>query len=134
MKKIFLSIIIFCLLSIIFVPLSAKAQGLVPCSGPDCTICSFFQMLSNIYDFIVKSIATPLAIVALTIGGIFILISSGNPTLMGQGKTIFYSAIIGIALVWGSWLIINFVLTAVGYKDIANWSTLQINCQQSNIQ
>jgi len=65
----------------------------------------FFQMLTTIYNFIVWILATPLAVIALIIGGILMMISAGNPNLMGTGKKILYSAIIGLALVFCSYLI-----------------------------
>jgi hypothetical protein len=77
-------------------------------------------MLGNIYNFIVYDIASPLALLALTIGGVLILISAGNANLLGTGKKIVYAAIIGLALVWGSYLIINFILTSIGYTG--NWT------------
>ena len=87
-----------------------------------CGISDFFTMLGNIYSFIVYMIATPLAIIALTIGGIFILISAGNANLMSKGKQILWAAIIGLFLVWGSWAIINTILcTILGY---CAWHTL----------
>ena len=80
-------------------------------------------MLGRIYDFIVKDIASPLAIIALTIGGILMMISAGNPNLMATGKKVLYSAIIGLFLVWGSWVIINFILkTLLGYSG--DWSSI----------
>ena len=100
--------------------------GLVPCNGPDCTICSFFQLLTNIYVFIVWDIATPLAVVALVIGGIFILLSAGNPQGLGTGKKIIYSAIIGLVLVFCSYIIIDTVLHIIGYSG--SWANLQISC------
>jgi len=127
MKKIFLPIVIFCLLSIIFVPFLVKAEdGIVPCGNPGgsaCGISDFFTMLGNIYHFIVFDIATPLAVIALTVGGIMMMISAGSPDLMGKGKKILYAAIIGLALVWGSWLIIDFILKAIGFTG--NWSSMQ---------
>ena len=119
MKKI-LSPILFCLLSIILIPFIANA-ALVTCGnsgGAQCTIGDFFTMLGKIYDFIVKDIATPLAIIAITIGGIMMMISAGNPNLMATGKKIFWSAVIGLALVFCSWLIINTVLTMIGAKPL----------------
>jgi len=118
-KKIFLFIV---LLSIILLPATIEAQGLVPCNGPDCTINSFFTLLGNIYHFIVIQIATPLAIIALIVGGIMLMLSAGNPNLAGLGKKILYSAIIGLALVFCSWLIIDFILKAIGYTG--NWSII----------
>ncbi|MCX6720372.1 MAG: hypothetical protein NTW11_01030 [Candidatus Staskawiczbacteria bacterium] len=141
MKKIFLSVTLFCLLSIIFVPFLATA-AFVQCgngtpiydasgsctSNCPCGICDFFKMLSTIYSFIVWDIAMPLAIIAIVIGGIMMMISAGNPDLMGKGKTMLKTAIIGLVLVLGSWIIINLVLTAIGYKDISTWSSFSINC------
>lgn len=146
MKKIFLLIFLFCALLIISAPILIKAQGLVPCGNgspfildsngfptsqpnPDfkaCTICDFFKLLANIYDFIVKMIATPLAVLAFIIGALLMLVSAGNPNTFGLGKKIIYAAIIGLVLVFCSWLIIDFILHAVGYSQ--NWSSLDINC------
>ena len=146
MKKIFLSILLFCLLSTIFIPVLTKAgddpacmangnYGIVRCgcgtpvmSNGVCTNCcdilDIFATLARIYDFIVKMIATPLAIIALTIGAIFMMVSAGNPNLMGTGKKILYAAIIGLALVWCSWLIIDFILKALGYVWAGSWFAL----------
>ena len=91
MKKIFLSIALFCLLSIIFAPVLVKADYLpiVQCgndpSSP-CGILDFFAMLERIYSFIVFYIATPLAVISLIIGGILMMISAGDPTTFGKGK------------------------------------------------
>ncbi|MCX6724053.1 MAG: hypothetical protein NT155_02645 [Candidatus Staskawiczbacteria bacterium] len=125
MNKKLSSIALFCLLSVIFVPLLASADGLVPCGNPGqnaCGLSDFFVMLARIYSFIVWYIATPLAVIALTLGGLFMMISAGNPNLMGLGKKILYAAIIGLALVFGSWLIIDFVLKAIGFTG--SWSSV----------
>jgi len=129
MKKLFLLVTSLCLLSIIFIPVLASADGLVPCTGANCTICSFFQMLANIYDFIVKMIATPLAVIALSVGGIMMMVSSGNPNLASNGKKVIYAAIIGLLLVWCSWLIIDFVLQTIGYGSGGSWATLGGSCK-----
>jgi hypothetical protein len=83
-------------------------------------------MLVKIYNFIVQDIATPLAIISLTVGGILMMMSAGNPNLMTLGKKIFYAAIIGLALVFGSWVIINTIaVTILGYSfNAGNWWTL----------
>jgi len=143
MKKIFLSAILLCLLSAIFVPFLANAQIVPQDCGytkfdPNthkciencrpCNICDFFNMLTRIYDFIVKTIATPLAIIAIVVGGILMLISAGNANLLGKGKKILYAAIIGLALVYCSWIIIDVTLRAVGYLKADNWWTLELNC------
>jgi len=123
MKKIFLLISLFFLI-LSLTPVFTNA-AIVPCGNPgqaQCTITDFFVMLNNIYNFIVWNIAAPLAILGLTIGGIFMMISAGNPQLLGTGKNILKMAIIGLVLVFCSWIIVNTILTALGYKG--NWSVL----------
>jgi len=115
MKKILLIAI---LLSLILMPLLTNA-AIVTCgnSGQNpCGIGDFFGMLGRIYDFVVKSIAAPLAIIALVIGGIMILISGGNPGLATKGKQAIMFAIIGLVLAFGSYIIIKTLLSALGYK------------------
>lgn len=119
MKKLLLSAVLF---SLLLAPILANTQQpLVPCSGPDCTIESFFELLARIFNFIVFYMATPLAILMLTIGGILLMISAGNPNMAGLGRKILWVAAIGLVLVFCSWLIINFILTTLGYQG---WNTL----------
>jgi len=122
MKKTFLLTI---LLFLFLTPVLISAQGLVPCGNPgqpNCTIELFFVLLDNIFNFIVYWIATPLAILGLTIGGIFILISAGNPNLAGKGKNILWVTTIGLVLVFCAWLIVNFILITLGYQGA--WNTI----------
>lgn len=126
MKKIFLSVALFCLLSTIAIPFLAKADGLVPCGNPGqnaCGINDFFQMLVNIYNFIALYIATPLAVIALTVGGIRMMISAGNPGEFAKGKEIVIWSIIGLFLAFASYAIINTIMTALGYS-LGRWDIL----------
>lgn len=123
MKKIFW---VFFLL-VIIIPTLAGAQngGIVQCgNAPDgsdaCTITDFFAMLARIYDFLVKWIATPLAILAITIGAVVLMTSAGNPAQATRGKQILMFAIIGLVLVFCSWLIIQTILSAIGYTGSWN--------------
>ena len=138
MKKAPLYIFIVLFLVVLILPNLALAteykpdQGLVPCGkaadGSDaCTICDFFVMLARIYDFLVKWIATPLAILAVTIGAVALMISAGNPNLAGTGKKILYAAIIGLVLVFLSWLIINTILSALGFQ-MGSWWNPNLTC------
>ena len=119
MKKIFLPIIVLCLLLAIFIPISSRA-AIVNCGnssdGSDsCTLANFFTMLGTIYSFIVNNIAAPLATIAITVGAILIMVSAGNPNTMGNGKKVFWAGVIGLFLALGSKAIINFILSAIGY-------------------
>jgi hypothetical protein len=122
MKKLLLIVALLILLS----PVLAYAGvcgPIVPqkCNSGSCGITEFFDMLVNVYTFIVYCIATPLAVVALVVGGVFILISAGNPNLHGTGKKIIWAAIIGLVLVFCSYLIIGFILKMIGFTW--NWAS-----------
>ncbi len=122
MKKILFPII---LLSLFLFPVFTNAAGLVPCGNPGekaCEIGDFFIMLGRIFNFAMTMIIAPLATLMLIIGGVLILISAGSQDLYSRGKETLKWAIIGIALAFGAWVIINFILGAIGYTG--NWSTL----------
>ena len=109
MKKTFLT---FGLLLVFLAPSIAIAGGLVPCDEASCTIDDFFTMLGAIHQKIL-TFAVPLATLVLTIGGILILVSAGNPKLATTGKTMLWSGIIGLVLTLGSAMIIGTVLSAM---------------------
>jgi len=123
MKKIYLALIIFLYLAL---PIIGFAQGGGACGGPivtcdgstgnPCDFNALMQMIGRIYSFIVQCIATPLAVIAVTVGGILMLVSAGNPNLLSLGKKVFYSALIGLALAYLSYTIVKFVLDAIGYQ------------------
>ena len=137
MKKLLLNPALGLLIILLIVPVITTGQtydprqGLVPCGnapGPNaplgttgpCTIEKFFTMLALIFNFIVFWIATPLAVLMLTIGGVMLVISGGNPNLAGLGKKILWVSVIGLALVFCAWLIVNFILITIGYKRTWN--------------
>lgn len=100
-------------------------SGLVPNEG-GCTIngkyhsnCGnyqlndFIQIGINISDNILKMVGS-LALFAFILGGIMFLISAGNVERVAQAKKIIIGAVIGIVIVFTSWIIIGFVFTALG--------------------
>ncbi len=131
MKKIFLT---FLLINLLVIPALASAQGgLVPCGNgyptdPDfrpCTLSDFFTMILYIYNTIVY-LSVPLAGLMVVIGGVLIMISGGpggknpvtgivSPNLYSQARNMVWGAVIGILLIFCSWVIIKAVLTAIGY-------------------
>lgn len=120
MKKSFLT---FLLLGLLIIPVFSSAQGLVPCGNGDpsqpgfqpCTLDSFFVLIQNIFTFIVWDISTPLAGLLIVAGGVMLIFSAGNPSYVSTGKNMIYGALIGWFLVWGSYLIIDTVLIAIGF-------------------
>jgi len=112
MKKTFFAIILFCFF---ILPMLASGQGLVPCDT-GCTLNHFFIMLGNIYNFIVRVIAAPLATLAIIIGAFFMMTSAGDPNKFARGKQILILAVIGMLLAFGSSLLIRTFLSILGYQ------------------
>lgn len=111
-------------------------SGLVPC-GPrslgfrhTCTVCDFFVLIDKIIDFISIDIVPPLALLLIIVGGIMMIVSGGSETQYKKGKTIITSAIVGLLIIWGSWIIIDVImsgLTSFGSQGLTPWNTIQCN-------
>lgn len=119
------------LLLAIFVPSTTFAQtgptgGIVPCGYgtlPSCNLCHLYTGAKNIIDFMLFDLILPVAIIALLIGGIFMLASMGNPQMLQTGKTAITNTIIGVIIAFGSWLIIATIVNTLGYKGFtAAWN------------
>lgn len=116
----------------IIVPIFASAQ-LIPCGGPGqeaCTLCHLFDLAKKIIDTLTTVIAPAIAVLAFTVGGFKILMSGPNPGLRSEGMKAIRNGVIGLLIVFGSWIIVSeFILFFVGSQNItslAPWS--QITC------
>ena len=116
MNKKVLPIVLFCLLSMVLIPVLAHATQLVNCGNDGPTGCKLSDLTNvgkAIYKLILE-VAIPIAVAAVTIGGVLMMISAGDPGRFGLGKKIFWSAIIGLVLVLAAEALINFFLSAIG--------------------
>src|SRR3989344_298016 len=127
------TLLIVGLLTIPLLTLAQSGTPIVPCGNGypgdsgfrACTISDFFTLISNVFSFIVWNVSTPLAGLIVVLGGILIMISGGpgssgpggipTPNLYNKGKSMVWWAIIAWLLVWGSYLIIKFVLVTIGF-------------------
>lgn len=117
MKKNFLLFLIASLLLSFCLPVLSANAGLVPCGHtPDdaCTLCDFFSMLQNIYNFLVKIAAPLLGGLFIVIGGLMYILSStetigtgASAKKVSQGKKIITSVVIGLIIIYASWLFLN---------------------------
>lgn len=130
MKKLFG---VFLLVSLLVIPVFAFAQDpIVPCGGEgqaQCGIADIGRLFLNIFNFIVVYVSIPLAGLGIVIGGVLIMISGGpgganpitgiaSPNMYSKGKTIITGSILGILLIWTSYLIMNSILQALGYVGV----------------
>lgn len=106
-----------------------SAQGLVPCGqeGNPCELCDIFTLLDNILDFIFFQLVPPIAVLAIVIGGVYFFMAGGDPAKLGKAQGVLTAVVIGLAIVYGSWLLINSFFLAIGLAEgdfgmnIQNW-------------
>ena len=120
-KKYFFLLFILALLSIApFVSAAGIAPSdLVPqgCqAGCPCSLCDLYTLGRNIVNFLLYGIAIPIAAVAILYGGVMMLISAGDPKKITDGKSAISSAVIGIAITFFAWVIINALLSTVFFQ------------------
>ncbi len=106
--------------------------GLVPCGGVGqdlCNWCHFGQLIKNIIDFFIK-IAIVVAVIFIIWGGFIIMTASSSPERLKSGQDILQSAIIGIIIVFVSWILIDTIIKVVlqdqFQMEIGPWN--QISC------
>lgn len=118
LKKILLIVLITAGLFWAFEALAFPWLPLVPCGregAPDCNLCHFWQLGSNIINFVTLELAVPAAILLFIWAGIMFLTSAGSEERIKKAKTIFTNTIIGVVIVFVSWLVIDtFIKRTVG--------------------
>ncbi len=124
MKKIFVVLIL--LLIVPVVALGGEGGGLVPCSGPDCTLCDLFQLFANIIEFLIVYIVPPVATLFLVYGGIIFLTAGGNPTYVSKGQKILIAVVVGLVIVYGGHLLITAILSVLGAAHSVQWPSITI--------
>lgn len=88
--------------------------GLVVCID-DCNFDYLLKLITKIIDFILIDLALPLAAIMFAYAGFELVTSGGNSEKKGKAKKIFLNVAIGLIIVAGAWLIVNTVLSIVGY-------------------
>jgi hypothetical protein len=137
MKKIFTILFIFLALVSFFISIPVLAQegevedldgsmiwkG-VTCNqqgeGP-CTFCEMLIVVSNITDFLTK-IAFTIAVAMSFTGGMMMILSAGDEKRFTQGKSLITNAVIGIAIISVSWIIVNTLFHVMTGDNNFIWS------------
>ncbi len=128
MFRIFFAILLFFLAF----PVLAMAQGgLISCSGPACTLCDVLKTGSNIINFLTQ-VAIPIAVLFIVYGGFTIMTAGPSEERAGQGRKILTSAVIGVAIVLGSWLILNTVFLILNAQRPILWNKIQCAASAPN--
>ncbi|MDE1970348.1 MAG: hypothetical protein KGI50_02095 [Patescibacteria group bacterium] len=112
-------LVMIALVSVVLFPVAVFAAdaGLVPsaCQGDvlQCSLCDVLVLIHNIYMWLL-GIAALFAIGLLTYAGVQMIINSANPGKAEKSRGLIITTLIGLAIAFGSWLIVDQVLLAVG--------------------
>ncbi|MFH0805413.1 MAG: hypothetical protein V1901_00795 [Patescibacteria group bacterium] len=123
--KAFKIFFIIYLVIIIFVGANSVYAGIhtgpiVPCGGSgqsSCTLCHIWNLASNIINFISFNLAIPIATLLFIVAGIIFLTSAGNEQKVGLAKSIFTSTVIGLLIIFCSWLLIDTLMKTLVNPD-----------------
>lgn len=85
----------------------------------DYSLNDFVQLAVNVSDKILGLVGS-LALLAFVYGGIVFLISGGSSEKVEKGKQILLGAVIGLAVVFASYTIIQFTMSALGVQEAAD--------------
>jgi len=132
-----LSVIIWiCVLFSFSLPALADVCGsLVPkgCQegGPtSCGLCQFFELASNIINFVVFCLTPPVAGLMIVISGL-ILIFGGSESARTYGKKMLTTTVVAIVIIYASWLLINTIFQLIGGANQGSWYQYQCSSAPS---
>ncbi len=100
------------LLVIAVIPLSGRAISIVPekCQSElGCGICDIADFFINLSNIIAGSLSG-ISLLMFIVGGLFLVMSAGNEQRIETGKKILVGTVTGVAIVFGAWFAINFVV------------------------
>lgn len=113
-----------------FGPIVPGCTG-APLSGgePMCTICDFLSLIDNVVKFI--TVLAPLLVVIFIIWGAFLIITAaGNTSRMVKGRQVIVTAVVGMLIVLGAWLITSttFLIITGAYEGPLPLPWYSIRC------
>lgn len=85
---------------------------IVPCTD-DCTLCDLWHLASNIINFLSFNLAIPLATLLFVAAGVIFLTSGGSEEKVGLAKSIFTNTVIGLLIIFTSWLLIDTLFKSI---------------------
>jgi len=91
-------------------------QKLIPC-----TFCHLILTTSIIINFVLVDIVPPLAVLIFVAAGIMFFTSAGDPGMLTRSRNIFKSAVIGLSIVYGAWIIIGLIFNIIGWNFSGKW-------------
>ena len=81
-------------------------------------VCDFnylMQLVNNVIDFLLFTVATPLAALVFAYTGFLLITSGGDSGKRTKAKTIMKNLLLGYLIALAAWLIINTILMSLGF-------------------
>lgn len=100
---------------ILLVPFFIYAQGLVPCQGINCSLCSFFELFIRIFDFI-KALVPVFAIGLIMYGGFLYITSAGSSGALTKAKSILLNTVIGVAIFYSAYILASAAVSILAVR------------------
>lgn len=124
MKKKIFSLIFLLALSInAAMPIRAFAEEVFPgiysfagCTGLDCSACNVVDMVNGGLIWLIGILFVVFAVL-MTIAGVKLVTSGGNPGALNAAKSSFISAIVGMIIILSAWLIVDTIMRALVGSD-----------------
>jgi hypothetical protein len=99
------------------ISLSIPVQGTNPCPYPTATTCSAGGFINSFYQFAL-AFAGIVAFGSVVYGGVKYVTAAGNPSGQSEAKEWIYSALLGLALLFGAYLILNTINPNLTHLDL----------------
>ncbi len=90
--------------------------ALTPNQGGACGLAKFTQLLANIIGFL-NMVMIPLAGCMIAYAGFILLTSGGNAERVSKAHGMIKIAVIGVIILLGSYILVQFVFNALNVKD-----------------
>lgn len=104
---------------ILVIPAVSLGQdgGLVPCgkaNGAPCDWNGLMALINGLISFILFDLAIPIAAIMFAYAG-FLMVTAGGGEGKTKAKAIFANTLIGLIFAVAAWLIVNTLLSILGY-------------------
>ncbi len=125
-KTLFPLLVSFAVLGAFFVAVSVGAETktnlgeIIPCEGNACGICDIFKLISNVINFALFKLASPLAGIIIAYGGIMMIISGGNESKRAKGVEAIRYAVLGTFIAFGAWVIVNAIIGGLSGNSLSS--------------
>jgi hypothetical protein len=122
MKKISNFLIFLSVFLILIMPALSYAYSAGDPLVPACTNCQWndlMTLINNVISFVLFFMAVPIAAIMFAYAGILMVSSGGSTESRSKAKSIFSNVAIGLIIAIAAWLIVNTILTILGFD--ASW-------------